>query len=172
MGGGNSFGPASPTGQPLAGQWVRIGARLLDAIVLTVVFGTIFAAIILSGDESAGFAGFGADVSFGESYLIGLLGVAVGFVWDAVFTKLFGGSPMKRALGLKVVRSDTGGPVEWSHAIKRWAVPGAFALLPVPVLPGLVNFVILIVSLVFIFTKPLRQAVWDLFGGTLVVKSR
>jgi uncharacterized RDD family membrane protein YckC len=162
----------SPAGQPLASPGVRIAARLLDGLIIGIAFTAVFAAIILSGDDSAGFAGFGADASFGETYLLGLLGVAAGFVWDAVLTKLFGGTPMKLALGLKVVRADTGGPVEWSHAIKRWAVPGAFALIPVPVLPGLANFAIVIVSLVFIFSKPLRQAVWDLFAGTLVVKTR
>lgn len=162
----------SPAGQPLAGPGVRIAARLLDGLIIGVLFGVIFAAIILGGDGSAGFAGIGAEGSFGEAYAIGLMGLAVGFVWDAVLTKLYGGTPMKLALGLKVVRADTGARVEWSHAIKRWAVPGAFALVPIPALPGLVNLVVLIVSLVFIFTKPLRQAVWDLFAGTLVVKTR
>jgi len=71
-----------------------------------------------------------------------------------------------------VVRADTGGPVEWRHAIVRWSVPGAFALVPLPLLPGLVSFAIQITSLVFLFTKPLRQCVWDQVGKTLVVKSR
>lgn len=165
-------GAAAPNGKPLAEAWMRIVARLLDAIILGLVFGSIFAAIILSGDDSAGFGGFGADASFGEIYTIGLLGVAAGFVWDAVLTKMFGGSPMKLAFGMRVVRADSGADVEWSHAIKRWSVPGAFSLIPIPVLPGLANLIVLIVSLVFIFSKPLRQAVWDLFGGTLVVKNR
>lgn len=166
------MGPASPTGQQLAEPWMRVLARFLDAVILSVVFGTIFAALILSGDDSAGLAGFGADASFGTTYLLGILGVAVGFVWDAVLTKLYGGTPMKLALGMKVVRADTGGPVEWSHAIIRWAIPGAFALIPIPVLPGLANLIIVIVSLVFLFTKPLRQTIWDQFAKTLVVKSR
>jgi uncharacterized RDD family membrane protein YckC len=165
-------GPVSPAGQPLAEPWMRIVARLLDGIILGVVFGAIFAAIILSDDDSAGFGGLGADASFGKLYALALLGVAVGFVWDAVCTKMFGGTPMKLAFGMKVVRADNGGPVEWSHAIIRWAIPGAFSLLPIPVLPGLVNLVILILSLVFIFSKPLRQAVWDLVAKTLVVKAR
>lgn len=166
------MGPTSPTGQPLADPWMRVLARFLDGLILAVVFGTVFAAIVLSGDDSAGFAGFGADASFGKVYLIGLLGVAVGFVWDAVLTKQYGGTPMKLAFGMRVVRADNGAPVEWSHAIIRWAIPGALSLLPIPVLPGLVNFVILIVSLVFLFTKPLRQTVWDQVAKTLVVKSR
>jgi uncharacterized RDD family membrane protein YckC len=165
-------GPVSPAGQPLAEAWKRVLARFLDGLIIGIVFGTIIAAAVLSGGDSAGFAGFGSDASFGKLYLIGFLGLIVGFVWDAVCTKMFGGTPMKLAFGMRVVRADNGGPVEWSHAITRWAIPGAFALIPIPILPGLANLVILIVSLVFIFTKPLRQAVWDLVAKTLVVQAR
>jgi uncharacterized RDD family membrane protein YckC len=162
----------APNGLPLASSGMRVLARFLDGLIVGGVFGFIFAAIVLSGGDSAGFGGFGADASFGKVYLLGLLGAAAYFVWDAVCTKMFGGTPMKLAFGMRVVRADTGGPVEWEHAIKRWALPGALGLLPLPVLPGLINLVVVIVSLVFIFSKPLRQAVWDLFAGTLVVTTR
>ncbi len=151
---------------------MRVLARFLDGLILALVFGSIFAAVVLSGDDSAGFAGFGADASFARVYLLNILTVGIGFVWDAVLTKQFGGTPMKLAFGMRVVRADNGGPVEWEHAIKRWALPGALALIPIPILPGLVNLVVVIVSLVFIFSKPLRQAVWDLFANTIVVSSR
>jgi uncharacterized RDD family membrane protein YckC len=151
---------------------MRVLARFLDGLIVGLVFGIILAALFLDSDDSAGLGGFGADASAGRLYLIAVLSTGIGFVWDAVMTKQFGGTPMKLAFGMRVVRADTGGPVEWSHAIKRWAIPGAFALVPVPLLTSLANVVIVIVSLVFLFTKPLRQAVWDLFGGTLVVSTR
>ncbi len=151
---------------------MRVLVRFLDGLIVGLLFGGIFAAIILSGDDDAGFGGIGTDASFGKLYLLALLGAAAGFVWDAVSTKMFGGTPMKLAFGMRVVRADTGGDVEWEHAIKRWAIPGAFALVPIPILPDLASFVVVIVSLVFIFSKPLRTAVWDLFAGTLVVKNR
>jgi uncharacterized RDD family membrane protein YckC len=161
-----------PGERPLADAGMRVLARFLDGLIVGLVFGFIFSAIVLSDDDTAGFGGLGADASFGKVYAIALLGMAAGFVWDAVCTKQFGGTPMKLAFGMRVVRADTGGPVEWSHAIIRWAVPGALALVPLPVLPGLVNLVIVIVSLVFLFTKPLRQTVWDLAAKTVVVKAR
>jgi uncharacterized RDD family membrane protein YckC len=163
------FEPSSPTGQPLASAGMRVLARFLDGLILGAI-GYAIGYAVLSGDDSAGFGGVGGDASFGKLYLIGLLGIAIGFVWDAVCTKLFGGTPMKLAFGMRVVRADNGEPVEWSHAIIRWAIPGALAIIPLPVLPGLINLVIVIVSLVFIFTKPLRQAVWDQIAKTLVVK--
>jgi uncharacterized RDD family membrane protein YckC len=164
------MGPVSPAGQQLADPWMRVLARFLDGLIVGIVFSFIIAAIVLSDSDTAGFGGVGGDGSFGRLYLFTIFTVAVGFVWDAVLTKMYGGTPMKLAFGMRVVRADNGGPVEWSHAITRWAIPGAFALIPIPVLPGLANLVIVILSLVFLFTKPLRQTVWDQVAKTLVVK--
>ncbi|MFP5488249.1 MAG: RDD family protein [Acidimicrobiia bacterium] len=161
-----------PGGRPLAEPWMRVLARFLDALIVGLVFGFIFSGMLLDDGDTAGFGGLGADASFGQLYVLGLLSMAVGFVWDAVLTKQFGGTPMKLAFGMRVVRADDGGPVEWRHAILRWAIPGALALIPLPLLPGLVNLVIIIVSLVFLFTKPLRQTIWDQVAKTLVVKVR
>jgi uncharacterized RDD family membrane protein YckC len=166
-----SVGGAAPGGGELASAGMRVLARFLDSLIVGLVFGFVFAAIILSGDDDVGFGGLGSDASFGKVYLLAVLGAAAGFVWDAVCTKMFGGTPMKLAFGMKVVQSN-GADVEWEHAIKRWALPGAFALIPIPTLPNLAGFVVVIVSLVFIFTKPLRTALWDLFAKTLVVTSR
>lgn len=175
MGGPPHGDDGGPAGMELASSGMRVLARFLDGLILVLVFGTAFAAIVLGGDDDAGIAGLGTDISLGRAYAIALMGVAVGFLWDAVCTKQFGGSPMKLAFGMKVVRQD-GSDVEWEHAIKRWALPGALALVPpvagVDLLLSFAQFVIVIVSLVFVFTKPMRTAVWDLFAKTLVVKSR
>ena len=162
-------GPSSPKGQALASAGLRVIARLLDSLLLGAM-GYAIGYAVLGGDDSAGFGGVGGDAGFAKLYLIGMLGVAISFVYDAVCTKMFGGSPMKLAFGMRVVRADNGDRVEWHHAIVRWAIPGAFALIPIPLLPGLANFVIVIVSLYFIFARPLRQAVWDQVAKTLVVK--
>lgn len=158
-----------PGGHRLAPVWKRIVARFLDGLILGLVFGSIFAAIVLSGDDDSGVLGLTADADFGKLYLLGLLGALVGFVWDAVCTKQFGGTPMKLAFGMKVVQADNGADVEWKHAIIRWAIPGALGLLPLANFSGVINLVIVVVSLVFLFIRPLRQAVWDLAARTLVV---
>lgn len=170
--GGRQAADAVPGERPLADPWMRVLARFLDGLIVGLAFGLVFSAIVLSDGDTAGFGGLGADASFGKVYALGLLSMVAGFVWDAVCTKQFGGTPMKLAFGMRVVRADDGGPVEWRHAIVRWAIPGALALVPLPVLPGLANLVLVIVSLVFLFTKPMRQAVWDQVAKTLVVKAR
>ena len=170
------MGEPSVGGAELASSGMRVLAHFLDQLIIGLVFSAIFAAIILSGDNSAGFGGVGIDASFGETYLLAIISAVAFFVWDAVCTKQFGGTPMKLAFGMKVVQADSGADVEWEHAIKRWALPGALSLIPpVAIVSGLITLlqiVIVIVSLVFIFSKPLRQAVWDQFADTVVVKSR
>ena len=59
-------------GRPLASAAMRVLARFLDVVIVALVFGSIFAAVILSGDDDAGLAGFGADASFGRAYLVAL----------------------------------------------------------------------------------------------------
>jgi uncharacterized RDD family membrane protein YckC len=158
----------APAGAVIPPAWKRILARFLDWLIVTLVFGSILSGLILNDDDGAGIAGVGGDASFGKLYLISLLSAVVWFVWDAVCTKQFGGTPMKLAFGMRVVQQGSGEPVQWGHAIIRWAVPGALSL--VPFLGGLVVFVVFIVSLVFVLTKPLRQAVWDLAAKTIVVE--
>lgn len=163
----------APGGAEIPSAALRIVARLLDGIIVGVVFGLIFSSILLDSDDTAGTLGLGADGDVGQLYLLGLLGMAVGFVWDAVCTKQFGGTPMKLAFGMRVVQAGTGAPVEWSHAIKRWALPGAFAIASIGLLGtlvGIANLIVVIISLVYLFTKPLRRTLWDQFGGTVVVK--
>jgi uncharacterized RDD family membrane protein YckC len=158
-------------GRPLASPGMRVLARFLDSLIVSILFGFVLSAIVLGGSDDGGFGGLGADASFGELYVLAVLNAAAYFVWDGVFTKQFGGTPMKLAFGMRVVQQN-GADVEWSHAIKRWAIPGAFGLVPLPALPSLANLVVVIVSLVFIFSKPLRTAVWDMFADTMVISVR
>jgi uncharacterized RDD family membrane protein YckC len=166
---GSAPGPTSPAGAPLAPPPLRIVARLLDVLILGAV-NYLIALLVLGKDDSAGFGGFGGDAGFWRLYMVSLIGVATGFVWDAVLTRTYGGTPMKLAFGMRVVRADNGLQVEWGHAVTRWAIPGAFALIPLPLLPGLLGLVVVVVSLAYIFTRPLRQAVWDQVAKTLVVR--
>lgn len=168
----SQHGLTGPGGHVLAPAWKRIAARLLDIVILGLLFGSFFAAIVLGDNDGAGFGGVGADASFGELYQIALFSAAIGFVWDAVCTKSFGGTPMKLAFGMRVVQAGDGAPVEWKHAIIRWAIPGAIGLLPIGLIGSLVNLVIVVVSLVFLFTHALRQTVWDQAAKTIVIDAR
>jgi uncharacterized RDD family membrane protein YckC len=168
---GSVSGPMSPAGEPLAKPGMRILARFLDGLILGVI-GYLVALALIGPDDASGLDNFGGDVSFADAYLVAVIGVGIAFVWDAVATRTFGGSPMKLAFGMRVVRADNGRQVEWSHAITRWAVPGALALIPVPRLVWPLQLIVFVISLVYLFSKPLRQAVWDQVAKTLVVRRR
>jgi uncharacterized RDD family membrane protein YckC len=160
--GGSGLGPAGRTIPP---AWKRIVARLLDVIIINMLVGAVIIRAI-AGDD-AGTLAAADEVDTGSLFLATLVVLGLGFVWDAVATKFVGGTPMKRAFGMRVIQAESGAPVEWRHAIIRWGTIAIWSI--VPVLSLFVPLILVIVSLVFLFTKPLRQAVWDLVAKTVVV---
>lgn len=146
---------------------MRIVARLIDAVI-GGVFGAILAAIIISGDGSNGFAGFGGSGSFGKRYLVTIGGLIFSFLYEAVVTAVAGGTPGKLILGMRVVNAADGSAVQLPQSAIRWAIPGALSI--IPILGGLAAFVIFVISLIFLFTDKLRQTVSDKVAKTLVVK--
>ena len=157
----------APGEYPIADVWPRIGARVLDFVVAGMLIGYLVQ-IAIRGDVEA--PGPDSDASNSELFVAGLASVAVWFVWEVVVTAWKGGSPMKLALGLRVVRADDRRVVGWKESLVRWAVLAAWGLLPVIGL--FVQILLLGVSLVFLFSRPMRQTVWDLGAKTLVVRAR
>lgn len=163
-GGMYATGPVAPNGQPLASAGMRIAARLIE-FVIAIVVGLIVAAIIIG--SSGGVNGVGGDFNIGAT----LVSLAISWALEAGLTATKGGSIGKLILGLRVVNANDGSsPVSWGTATIRWAVPGAFSI--VPVVGGLVGFVVWIVSIVFLFTDKQRQTVSDKVAKTLVVTTK
>ena len=161
--------PGAPGGTTLARPWMRILARFLDGIIMGIITNLLVAAFVLDSGDSAGFGGLGRDYDAGQYVAVTLIGVAVSFLYEAVLTALKGGTPMKLAFGMRVVRVG-GEPVDWRSSIIRWAV---FGLLPVlPIIGAIAGFVMAIVSLIFLFTDKLRQTVPDKAATTIVVSVR
>ena len=127
----------------------------------------VFLAVV---GEQVDFTGNADDVPYGRILLASLVMLAIGFLWEAVLTKAKGGTPMKLAFGMRVVRAVDGREITWGQSVLRWGTLAIWSI--VPILNLLVALVLVIVSLVFIFTKPLRQAVWDRVAKTVVVKVR
>jgi uncharacterized RDD family membrane protein YckC len=69
---------------------------------------------------------------------------------------------------MRVVQAESGADLEWRHALIRWGTLAVWIV--VPILSLFVPIVLAVVSLVFIFSKPRRQAVWDLTAKTVVVQ--
>ena len=160
-------------GAALAEPLNRIGARLVD-FILWIVVSLIINLIFLGG------AALGTGSRNGSSYIvyvfsqIVVLGLTAGYEIFLVGTR--GATLGKMALGIKVTRED-GSPPDFQVAALRiapYVVLGFLgAIIPlVGVIFGLIEFVVLVVSLVFLFTDPKRQTVWDKVAKTLVVNAK
>ena len=148
---------------------MRILARFLDGIIMSIITNVLVGALVLDSGESAGFGGLGQDVDGGQVVAAIFIGIVVSFLYEAAITAVKGGTPMKLAFGMRVLRVS-GSPIDWGASTIRWAV---FGLLPIfPIIGAIAAFVMAIISLVFLFTDKLRQTVPDKAAKTIVVSVR
>lgn len=95
----------------LASAGARLGARILDIIIVGVI---------------------GFIVSFVEPVFIPIV---VGAAYEIMFVALRGQTPGKMAASIKIVRADNGTLPPWGASVGRWIIPAiGYALL---ILPGL-----------------------------------
>lgn len=154
--GGFSGAPMVAGGRPLGGPWERIGARILDGLLVGIVSGVI--AGILGMD--------GGPFALGRA----LLQTAIFAIYSIAMIGTRGATLGKQVLGLAVVRRADGvTPPGIDVAVKRWIIEivGAFTIIG-----ALVSLVIFVVSLVYLFTDPQRRTVHDRIADTLVVKTK
>ena len=147
----------TPHGQTLATAGQRIGARLIDTVIVFGIFVAVIAALFG--------AGFG-EFNFG----VLVVGILFGFAYEAAMVALKGGSLGKLILGLAVVREDTGEtPPGWEAGIMRW-IPGLIG--NVPVIGPLVSLVVFVLSLFWLFNDDKRQTVYDRIAKTMVIQTK
>jgi uncharacterized RDD family membrane protein YckC len=101
--------------QPLAGWWSRVGAQLLDGLILTVpVIAIVVVVVVVAAGSDVGAILFGIIASF--AYVIAV------FFYAPVLMKRPGPNNGqtwgKQALGIRVVR-DTGQPVDLGYGMLR-----------------------------------------------------
>lgn len=173
-------GPTTPDGQPLAGWWHRVGARLLDgllALVLSIVlvFATMTPEVssamedyVLDPDPTAAIPVVLEDWILQVGLVTALLGVA----YEVLMVKFFGGTVGKLITGLRVRLRDEPGLPTWRAVLLRSAVyqgPNLVSSL-VPVLGFLGLFTI--INVLWPLWDPQNQALHDKAAGTNVVKRR
>jgi uncharacterized RDD family membrane protein YckC len=169
----------TPDGQPLAGWWHRVGARLLDLIVLvplallvgSVVTPGLWEDMMQSAVQDPA-AGFSADLLARQATWALATGLA-GLAYEVIMTATVGGTVGKLFTGLRVRLREEPGTPGWGTASLRGLVyqgPG--------VLSGLVGtfaFLFSIFNLVNVLW-PLwdgkRQAIHDKVAKTNVVRHR
>lgn len=121
----------TPDGQPLAGWWHRVGARLIDLIPVTIV-GILLANLLVPGvwSDYMDWASVLLDDPTAQppadltgrlamwSLVIGVLSM----VYEIVLTTLLGGTLGKLAVGLRVRMREQPGNIGWGPSILRGLV--------------------------------------------------
>lgn len=156
LGTGGTVELASPGG--------RLGARVLDGIIMVVAYFIL----LFIGVGSAIGAGSNADeeaaLSLGAILLATLLGAVVGILYEVTLIALKGQTVGKMATNIRVVRADNGLVPGWGKSIGRWIIPTVFAFIP------FVGWILSLLVYISLTWDRARQGWHDKAAATLVVK--
>ncbi|HEX4976337.1 MAG TPA: RDD family protein [Nocardioides sp.] len=144
------------------GPWPRLGARIIDGLVLLIPNLIIGAALT---DGSGGPAGIGGGDDFAYLLVTTLLGYAYAVWLEASRGQTVG----KMAVGIKVIGPDGRLPSN-DVALRRngWLLFGL-----VPIVGGVLSFVAAVAIGVTISNDPFKRGTHDNFaGGSAVVRAR
>jgi uncharacterized RDD family membrane protein YckC len=144
------------TGLMLAGWWRRVGQAFADTVILLLPSLVVFSLF----DQLDGF----------------VVGTLVTLCAQGVYFVKFLSGARGQTLGNRVAASrvrdaETGKPIVWMQAFKRWifvAVYAAFALGPHPI-GQVACYLIFLVDILFPLWDPRNQTLHDKFAGTIVV---
>lgn len=110
---------AGPDGLPYAGFWIRFVAKIIDAIIVSIIIGIPIGLIALRSIMPSGgqppnvFA-----IATAITWQVKILSYVAGAVFVGLFLGKFGATPGKMALGLKVVAPD-GNKISYGRAFGR-----------------------------------------------------
>lgn len=131
----------------LASPWARLGARLVDGVVVLALTLPLWPAVGTS-----------------PLLVLQLLALLVGAVYEVAFVTRRGQTPGKMLLGVRVVVAGTDHVPDLGRAVTRWGVPTALSLVPV------VGPFLALAAFGVILWDPLRRGWHDRAAGTLVVR--
>ncbi len=138
----------SPT--ELASWGRRAAARLVD---LVVVFAALIFAIVVSASSADG-----AAAPFGAAVIVAWLLYLFLYPWFTV--ALWGQTPGKMAVGIKVVRGSDEGRVGWSRALGRYLSEFALGVFSLP----------LLLSFLWPLWDSRNETLHDKMAGTIVTR--
>jgi uncharacterized RDD family membrane protein YckC len=154
------------TKDTLPSPWVRLLARIIDGLIL-IIPALIIGAIV--GGTAGGVGGFSASAvstdggTIVASILVGIIGLA----YEYYFLAKDGATPGKKIMSIKVVLED-GSPLGSDGAIRRLILSAAGI---VPIIGGIIGFVVGIGTVIMIFTDDRRQVPADKVAKSLVIKA-
>jgi uncharacterized RDD family membrane protein YckC len=139
-----------------AGPWIRLGARLIDALILLIP------TLIITVPIGGGFF-IGSGNRSGASFIAGLLGTLLQFAYFVFMESTRGATVGKQACGLQVGAAQEALSMETAAKRNAWVLLGI-----VPFVGGLIELVVVIVIAVTISSDALGQGVHDKWAGLRV----
>jgi uncharacterized RDD family membrane protein YckC len=177
--------PATPDGVPLSGWWKRVGARILDGIIVLVIslplsgyfwYRYIQAAVdwerqlmdrALAGDNQFTFTP-PWDV-YKWALAVSLIALVVYFAYEVFFLTRSGATPGKQAVGISVRLRDVPGPPPALTVVKRFGLYVALSALGAVPLIGTLFGLLGLLNYLWPLWDQKRQALHDKVASTNVV---
>jgi uncharacterized RDD family membrane protein YckC len=170
---GGQPNPGQYSGGPvLAGFWIRVGATLLDALILAIplfvvgfLFGLISAAV--NGDEVGRTA---------AAVVVDIIGGLVVTALYAAYTIILisrGQTIGMRVCGTRCVSEATGQPPDLKQSALRWLVPEGISYLLQGTMAGFVSLIltpVVLLDVLWMLWDPKNQTLHDKVAKTLVIK--
>jgi len=181
--------PHTPDGQQVSGWGRRLAARILDAILVSLLtyalvpfvapdfmdsvqrFVEAFTDTAGGGPTQSESASLISDIS-AQSVRIGLASAVLSLIYEIVFLKRFAATPGKLALGLRVRLRDQPGSLTWSTCGIRvlvWHGPSLLGAVPAI---GLAGTLFQIVNGLWPLWDAQKQSLNDKAAKTNVVRKR
>ena len=133
-----------------AGFWIRVGASLIDAIIMVIVF---FIPLMFI---------YGQDILTGTQMIRGFWDIVLSYVLPTVatiwFWLRFFGTPGKMALRLKIVDAKTGNRLSLGQAVVRY----------LSYIPAIMFFFL---GIIWVGIDKKKQGWHDKLAGTVVIRT-
>lgn len=149
------------SGRELAGRGARLGAAIIDSIIMLTI--TFIPIIAFFGGFMAYLTKF-SENEFLFTPLLAVFGFVVYLLINGYFLAQTGQSIGKKAVGIKIVRTDGSKPDLQHIALRR--LGSVYLAQAIPVIGGLV----ILVDILMIFRES-RQCLHDSIADTLVVNA-
>ncbi|MEU0091733.1 RDD family protein [Kribbella sp. NPDC006257] len=178
--------PATPDGVPLAGWWKRVGARVLDGIIVffislpfTLYFWIQYTHVVLDWerdqiDKAQSSTRPTFDFSLPpEVYkwmlYISLISAVVASIYEVFFLSRSGATPGKKAVGITVRLRDVAGPPPVAAVLKRYGVYAGLGLLGAIPFVGTLFSLGSLLNVLWPLWDDKKQALHDKVAATNVV---
>jgi uncharacterized RDD family membrane protein YckC len=179
----------TPDGERLAGWWARVGAYVIDSLVLGIVSGIIgFPFVSRVWNRYVDF--FDATVRasrngtappsqldllssvYGSLAAVLAISMVASLVYNVGFLKTMQATPGKLALGLRVRLRERPGPLSWGTVLRRWLAQNVGSLVALIPLVGSLGSIYRLLDDLWPLWDGHKQALHDKFAATNVVVSR